>query len=100
MIRNNIAELEAITTLDELDRADLSEFIPNTHIIIGSNGRCMCGIYDNKALSCAQILSQKSEDIRSAMKIAETGEKPVVFERYVIKDDGTMHVERPPQHDL
>lgn len=48
----------------------LPEVGPLIHIIIGPNGKCMCGIYEDKAWSCSQILNVLSEDIQKANIIA------------------------------
>jgi hypothetical protein len=59
--------------METLDKLKLSDVVKQLHIIVGDGGRCMCGVYDATAITCADILSSKSEDIRVAIVMANCG---------------------------
>lgn len=66
----NVAKLAEITTFKQVDALRLPDLIKHLHIIIGPNGMCLCGVYDGQALTCAEIVSMKSFEIRSASLIS------------------------------
>lgn len=45
----------------------LFEIAGRVHIIVGPNGKCMCGIYNGIAMTCLQILASVSPEMNSAM---------------------------------
>lgn len=65
--------LDEITNAQEIESLTLSDLVKSVHIIVGYNGRCMCGIYDGKAFGCSDILASKSEDIQKALIMANCG---------------------------
>lgn len=60
-------QLWEIESLDELDDVRLCELVRHVHIVVGDGGRCLCGTYGGKAMSCSDILKMKSPDFLSAM---------------------------------
>ena len=47
------------STINDLHQLTRDEILNNAHVIIGSNGQCMCGIYDGIQFTCKQILTMK-----------------------------------------
>jgi len=45
-----------VNTLVDIDKLVYSDIRDSIHIIVGGNGRCMCGIYNNKPTSCKDIV--------------------------------------------
>ena len=43
-------------TVEDIKKLKYTEILPFVHIIIDGGGRCMCGIYGDKPMSCQQIL--------------------------------------------
>ena len=55
------------STAQELDALVDSDVIAHTHVIVGANGKCLCGIYDGRPFTCADILQQRFTQIRDAV---------------------------------
>ena len=45
-----------INTLTDIDKLVYTDIRDNIHIIVGGNGRCMCGLYNDKPTSCKDII--------------------------------------------
>ena len=54
--------LDSISTLDELKGLRYKQIFGSLHIIVGGNGRCMCGVYDGKAIGCSEIIRMATEN--------------------------------------
>jgi len=53
---------------------DLCDVIEKLHIIVGPNGKCMCGgPYGSEMLTCPQILGRLSKDAQAAIIITSSG---------------------------
>jgi hypothetical protein len=48
-------QLSEIKTLGEIAKLDYETLANATHIITGPNGRCMCGVYDGRGVTCKEI---------------------------------------------
>ena len=58
-------EIEVLLCTNTLDITDVIERV---HIIVGPNGKCMCGgPYASEMLTCSQILSRLSGDAQRAL---------------------------------
>lgn len=64
---NWLVRLQQATTQADLNESRLCEIVEYIHIIVGDGGICMCGIYDGKAMTCVDILKQKSPEVQTAM---------------------------------
>lgn len=49
--------LGTIKTLAEVQALKLPDIGLYTHIVVGQNGACMCGIYDGQMLTCQKIIA-------------------------------------------
>lgn len=53
-------QLEKMSSLIDLDSITLSDIMGNAHIIVGGNGRCMCGMYktdgEQSPMHCSDII--------------------------------------------
>lgn len=45
-----------VKTIAELHDLRFDDILPFSHIIIGANGKCMCGIYDGQPWTCSEII--------------------------------------------
>lgn len=58
-------ELEMLLCLNVLH---LTDVVDRLHIIVGPNGKCMCGgPYGSEMLTCPQILGRLSQDAQKAL---------------------------------
>ena len=61
-------DLNSINTIAQLGELKLDDL--NLHIIVGGNGRCMCGIYDGIPMSCWQIVKRiLDERLNTALEL-------------------------------
>jgi hypothetical protein len=45
-----------VNSLDDIDLLKYTDIRDNIHIIVGGNGRCMCGMYNDNPTSCKNIV--------------------------------------------
>lgn len=45
-----------VNTTDDIDLLKYTDIRDSIHIIVGGNGRCLCGMYNNKLTSCKDIV--------------------------------------------
>jgi len=46
-------------TINDLHQLTIEEIVARSHVIIGPNGQCLCGVYEGVAFHCSQILKMK-----------------------------------------
>lgn len=69
--------LENLQVMPDALPEHLSEIVNKLHAIVGDGGRCMCGIYDGKAMGCIDIIGLVSENVRDARYVASLGLTPM-----------------------
>jgi hypothetical protein len=60
-------ELQKIVYAEQLNELRLPDLVVHLHIITGADGKCMCGFYSGKKMTCTEILASRSENVKQAL---------------------------------
>ncbi len=67
-------KVQECKTIHDIHNLRWGHILPNTHIIIGPNGQCLCGIYDGVEVRCYDlIITLHPETVRSNVEM-ESGD--------------------------